>query len=105
MHIARPGAKSVTAGGHVNNRLPTKTDQAVGWRIRSLRRTAGMTLRDLGEVVGVSGVQFQRYETGASRVAASRLLAICDALGVQVDTLIDEAVPDKEGDRICSTPN
>jgi transcriptional regulator with XRE-family HTH domain len=99
MHLATPGAKSVGVGAHPNNRLPTTTDHAVGRRIRSLRRAAGMTLRDLGEAVGVSGVQFQRYETGASRVAASRLLAICDALGVQVDTLIDEAVPDKEGQR------
>ncbi len=75
----------------MNNRLPTTTDQAVGKRIRSLRRAAGMTLRDLGEAVGVSGVQFQRYETGVSRVAASRLMAICDALGVQVDSVITEA--------------
>jgi len=97
MHIAMPGARPVSAAAHANNRLPTTTDHAVGKRIRSLRRAAGMTLRDLGKAVGVSGVQFQRYETGASRVAASRLLAICDALGVQVDTLIDEVVPAKAG--------
>jgi transcriptional regulator with XRE-family HTH domain len=92
-----PGVRSAGAATHVNNRLPTTTDQAVGRRIRSLRRAAGMTLRDLGGAVGVSAVQFQRYETGASRVAASRLVAICDALGVQVDTLIDEAVPPRSG--------
>jgi len=56
-----------------------------------------MTLSELGEVVGVSGVQFQRYETGASRVAVTRLLAICDALGVALDTLIEEAVPARVG--------
>ena len=89
--------KSDGAGGHLNNRLPTTTDRAVGQRIRSLRRAAGMTLSDLGEAVGVSGVQFQRYETGASRLAASRLLAICDALGVSIDTQIEEAVPARAG--------
>jgi hypothetical protein len=47
--------------------------------------------------VGVSGVQFQRYETGASRVAVTRLLAICDALGVALDTLIEDAVPARVG--------
>jgi len=93
MLVAVPGMKSDGVGGQGNNRLPTTTDRAVGQRIRTLRRAAGMTLSDLGEAVGVSGVQFQRYETGASRVAASRLLAICDALGVQLDTLIEEAVP------------
>jgi len=94
---AEPAVKSDGAGGHLNNRLPTTTDRAVGQRIRSLRRAAGMTLSDLGEAVGVSGVQFQRYETGASRLAASRLLAICDALGVPIDTLIEEAVPARAG--------
>jgi transcriptional regulator with XRE-family HTH domain len=96
MLVAEPDTKSA-GGTHGNNRLPTTTDRAVGRRIRSLRRAAGMTLSDLGGAVGVSGVQFQRYETGASRVTASRLLAICDALGVHVDTLIDEAVPDRAG--------
>lgn len=73
---------------HLNNRSPTETDHAVGKQIRALRRAAGMTLKDLGEAVGVSLVQFQRYETGASRVAASRLFAIGDALGVRVENLI-----------------
>ena len=92
-----PDANVVGAGEHGNNRLATTTDRAVGKRIRTLRRAAGMTLSGIGEAVGVSGVQFQRYETGASRVAVSRLLAICDALGVQLDTLIEEAVPARAG--------
>ncbi len=92
-----PDANAAGAGGHGNNRLATTTDRAVGKRIRALRRAAGMTLSSIGEAVGVSGVQFQRYETGASRVAVSRLLAICDALGVQPDTLIEEAVPARSG--------
>ncbi len=70
-----------------NKRLPTPIDHAVGAQIRSLRRAAGMTLKDLGQAIGVSWVQFQRYETGASRVTASRLFAISDALGVRVDSL------------------
>jgi transcriptional regulator with XRE-family HTH domain len=97
MVVAVPRAKAVSAGGHGNNRLPTTTDRAVGQRIRALRRAAGMTLSDLGEAVAVSGVQFQRYETGASRLPASRLLAICDALGVPIDALIEEAVPARAG--------
>ncbi|MBC7635905.1 MAG: helix-turn-helix transcriptional regulator [Acetobacteraceae bacterium] len=74
-------------GAADGKRLPTATDHAVGVQIRALRRAAGMTLKDLGEAVGVSCVQFQRYETGASRVTASRLFAISDALGVLVDSL------------------
>jgi len=74
----------------VNKRSPTTIDKAVGTNIRALRRAAGLTLQEIGEAVGVSFVQFQRYETGASRVSASRLVAISVALGVRVDRLIGE---------------
>jgi|LNFM01.1.fsa_nt_gb transcriptional regulator with XRE-family HTH domain len=72
----------------VNSRAPTAVDRAVGARIRRLRRANGLTLRGLGSAIGVSAVQFQRYETGASRVAASRLIAIADALGIPIETLL-----------------
>jgi transcriptional regulator with XRE-family HTH domain len=87
-----PG-KLVVAGVRVNKRSPTATDHTVGLHIRALRRAAGLTLKDLGEAVGVSCVQLQRYETGASRIAASRLVAISEVLGVRVDSLIVEADP------------
>jgi transcriptional regulator with XRE-family HTH domain len=88
-----PGGKPMNRYARVNKRLPTATDYAVGTQIRSLRLAAGMTLKELGEAVGVSHVQFQRYETGVSRVAAGRLFAISEALGVRVDRLIVDAMP------------
>jgi transcriptional regulator with XRE-family HTH domain len=87
--------KSVIAGVRVNKRSPTATDLTVGLHIRTLRRAAGLTLKNLGEAVGVSCVQLQRYETGASRIAASRLVAISEVLGVRVDSLIVEPDPAK----------
>jgi transcriptional regulator with XRE-family HTH domain len=87
-----PG-KPIVAGVRVNKRSPTATDHTVGLHIRALRRAAGLTLKDLGEAVGVSCVQLQRYETGVSRIAASRLVAISEVLGVRVDSLIVEADP------------
>jgi transcriptional regulator with XRE-family HTH domain len=92
VHFDMPPSKLSGARQPANKRTPTGTDHAVGMQIRSLRRAAGMTLKDLGDAVGVSCVQFQRYETGASRVAASRLFAISDALGVRVDSLIVDPV-------------
>jgi transcriptional regulator with XRE-family HTH domain len=85
-------AASAGAPTRVNKRSPTTTDQAVGVKIRVLRRAAGMTLQDLGDAVGVSCVQFQRYETGASRISAGRLFAVSNALGVRIDSLIVEPV-------------
>jgi transcriptional regulator with XRE-family HTH domain len=52
-----------------------------------------MTLRELGDAVGVSFVQFQRYETGASRISTSRLVAISEALCVRIDSLVSETSP------------
>jgi transcriptional regulator with XRE-family HTH domain len=80
-------------GPHLNKRSPTPTDLAVGVKIRLLRHAAGMTLRELGEAVGVSFVQFQRYETGASRIPASRLIAISKALCVRIESLVSDASP------------
>lgn len=90
MHVAMAPHRHNGAEAHTNKRTPTAIDQAVGMKIRILRRAAGMTLRDLGEAVGVSCVQFQRYETGASRISASRLFAIGGVLGVRIDSLIAE---------------
>lgn len=64
------------------------SDSAVGGEVRRLRRAQGKTQKDLAEQVGVTGAQLHRYETGATRIAASRLIAIADALGVRADVLI-----------------
>lgn len=64
------------------------SDSAVGGEVRRLRRAQGKTQKELAEQVGVTGAQLHRYETGATRIAASRLIAIADALGVRADVLI-----------------
>lgn len=58
------------------------SDQAVGQAVRDLRRAQHRTQKDLAQVVGVTGAQLHRYETGGTRIAASRLIAIAQALGV-----------------------
>lgn len=64
------------------------SDSAVGGEVRRLRRAQGKTQKELAEQVGVTGAQLHRYETGATRIAASRLIAIADALGIRADVLI-----------------
>jgi transcriptional regulator with XRE-family HTH domain len=93
MPVTPSAGKSAVGTMRVNKRSPTATDQTLGLHIRALRRAAGLTLKNLGEAVGVSCVQLQYYETGISRIAASRLVAISEALGVRVDILIAEAGP------------
>jgi transcriptional regulator with XRE-family HTH domain len=72
-------------------RNPTTPDSAVGREIRQYRRAAGLTQKQVADIIGVTGAQFHRYETGATRITASRLIAIANALGVRADTLLAAA--------------
>lgn len=69
-------------------RSPTKSDSAMGREIRQRRRAAGLTQKQVAAVVGITGAQLHRYETGATRIATSRLIAIASALGVRPDSLM-----------------
>lgn len=72
----------------IGQRSPRTSDSAVGSEIRRLRRSQGRTQKELARAIGVTGAQLHRYETGSTRIAASRLIAIADALGVRPDVLI-----------------
>jgi transcriptional regulator with XRE-family HTH domain len=78
------------------NRSPTSADASVGSRIKELRRAAGRTQKEIADIVGVTGAQFHRYETGATRIATSRLLGIATALGVRPEVLMGTAAPQNE---------
>ena len=71
----------------LNKRSPTHADADVGRRIRDFRTSLGMPLAELSGLIGVSQPQLYRYESGLTRVAASRLIAIAAALGVSVEAL------------------
>ena len=58
-------------------------DVHVGHRIRNLRLDKQLTQEDLGDLVGVSYQQIQKYETGSNRVSASRLFLLACRLGVR----------------------
>ncbi|MBL4784474.1 MAG: helix-turn-helix transcriptional regulator [Cohaesibacteraceae bacterium] len=65
------------------NRLdPDQIDLAVGMRIRERRNHQGLSQTALADIVSVSFQQIQKYESGANRVSASRLVHIADALEV-----------------------
>lgn len=81
-----PGWEGVRTS--VNNRAPTVNDSAIGRRIRTYRVAKGMPMSELSSRVGVSNPQLHRYERGITRVAASRLIAIAEALNVSVETLV-----------------
>ena len=65
-----------------NRRGPTAVDTHVGQKIRARRIFLGMSQTEVADAVGITFQQIQKYEKGANRVGASRLLQISDALGV-----------------------
>ena len=59
-------------------------DAAVGRRIKQRRKEMGLSQTELADAIGVKFQQVQKYESGANRVAASRLWEISEALDVPV---------------------
>jgi transcriptional regulator with XRE-family HTH domain len=71
----------------MGKRSPNATDTHVGSRVRLRRNMLSMSQRALGEALGVSFQQLQRYENGTDRIWASRLQQISHVLEVPVALL------------------
>jgi transcriptional regulator with XRE-family HTH domain len=56
----------------------------IGKRIRAQRLLVGVTQRTLASAVGIAWQQVHKYERGISRIGASRLAAIADALDAPI---------------------
>ena len=65
-------------------------DKLVGRRVRARRTALRMSQTELGEAVGVSFQQIQKYEKGVNRIGASRLSAISAVLQVPVTHFFEE---------------
>ncbi len=59
-------------------------DKYVGTRIRARRLLVGWSQTKLGEAIGVTFQQAQKYENGTNRIGASNLFKASKALGVEV---------------------
>ena len=62
----------------------SEVDAHVGQRVHERRREIGMSQAKLGNVLGVSFQQIQKYEVGTNRVAAGRLWDMANILEVDV---------------------
>jgi transcriptional regulator with XRE-family HTH domain len=72
---------------------PSPIDIHVGARIRLQRAHLGMSQERLGEAIGLSFQQVQKYEGGVSRVDASRLFDLSRVLNVPVSFFFSD-LPD-----------
>ena len=62
-------------------------DREVGLRVRSVRISRRMSQGDLGERLGITFQQVQKYEKGTNRIGAGRLQHIAEIFEVPVATL------------------
>jgi transcriptional regulator with XRE-family HTH domain len=67
---------------------PDAVDVEVGNRIRLHRLQSGLSQTALGDQLGVTFQQVQKYERGVNRVGAGRLSKIAQVLGVPVSALL-----------------
>lgn len=66
-----------------------KDGKALGQRIRRIREHAGLSQTDLGNKLGISYQQIQKYERGVNRLSVESLMRMARALGVPVASLLD----------------
>ena len=64
---------------------PADLDVIIGTNLRLLRQRSVRTQRELGESVGVSYQQIQKYESGENRAAASHLILFARRLDVPLE--------------------
>src|ERR1700694_1144771 len=83
--IGRP-SRSKTDG-------PDPIDVQVGSRVRLRRNMLGLSQEKLGEAIGLTFQQVQKYERGANRIGASRLHDLSRVLDVPVSFFFDDMDP------------
>lgn len=69
---------------------PNPIDLHVGTRLRLRRTLLGLSQEVLGEAVGITFQQLQKYERGMNRISASRLFNLSQVLGVSVSYFFEE---------------
>jgi transcriptional regulator with XRE-family HTH domain len=74
-----------------NKKQPNPIDVHVGSRVRLRRMMLSMSQEKLGESLGITFQQIQKYEKGTNRIGASRLQHIARVLSVPVSYFFEDA--------------
>lgn len=75
----------------MTKKAPNPIDRHVGSRVRMRRMMISMSQEKLGERLGITFQQVQKYEKGTNRIGASRLQQIAGILGVPVSFFFEGA--------------
>ncbi|MFN4281827.1 MAG: helix-turn-helix domain-containing protein [Alphaproteobacteria bacterium] len=86
-----PRAGAARAAARQGDEHADPVDIHVGRRLRQRRALLGMSQDKLGRAVGLTFQQIQKYERGANRIGASRLLQLSRALAVPISYFFEDA--------------
>lgn len=75
----------------MNEKKANPIDKHVGIRMRLRRNLLHISQEKLGEKIGVTFQQIQKYEKGLNRIGASRLKIIADALQTDVSYFFSDS--------------
>ena len=70
-------------------RVINSIDKQVGQNIRIFREAKGLSQTKLGDAIGVTFQQIQKYEKGTNRIGAGRLVQIAEVLGLPIARIFD----------------
>ncbi|MBL3284945.1 Helix-turn-helix trascriptional regulator [Rickettsiales endosymbiont of Paramecium tredecaurelia] len=79
--------KRIRAGGKGK---ASSIDELISRRVKTLRLMSGLNQEKLGEALGVSTQQVQKYEKGTNRISSGRLFYIAQILNVPVSYFFEE---------------
>lgn len=79
-----------SSGRMASKGFPNPIDVHVGHRIRQRRTLLGFSQEKLGEAIGLTFQQVQKYERGANRVSSSRLFDLSRILDVPISFFFEE---------------
>jgi transcriptional regulator with XRE-family HTH domain len=85
-------------------KAPNPIDKHVGSRVRMRRMMLGMSQEKLGDALGLTFQQVQKYEKGTNRIGASRLQQISLILQVPVSFFF-EGAPTEKADGFSEAPS
>jgi transcriptional regulator with XRE-family HTH domain len=88
MPRGRKSSGRAAAAGH-----PNPIDVHVGSRVRLRRTLLGMSQEKLGEAIGLTFQQVQKYERGANRIGSSRLFDLSRVLDVPIAYFFEDMQP------------
>jgi transcriptional regulator with XRE-family HTH domain len=74
----------------MNNTEDKKINKIIASKMKLVRKVKGLSLEEVGKILGVSTQQAQKYETGATQVPFSKLFLFASYFNIKPDFFFTE---------------